>query len=276
MLQVLVIAALATASEPHSLFLFEDQCVVVDANGKIAREVDLKQAGLSRISDADVNPAGTRILITAWSDTANNTVLFELDVATGALERRGEAIGFHAAPSYSRDGKQFAHHPTLGGPVGMHEARAYAQLYRQSADGKEPPMKLTTSDGCHMESTTSSGAELFFAHANCRGGRRIEVLTAGKEQAVTEFDSHLGEPALSADGKLVATRVIGDTVEIVELDPKRPTKLVVLWKGTRFRDQFRPRYLGKHRNVVFQNGRDVFRLERAGSSVTMTKLWSFP
>jgi hypothetical protein len=171
---------------------------------------------------------------------------------------------------------QFAHHATLGGSVGMHEARAYAQLYRQRADGSEPPMQLTTSDGCHMESTSAAGEKLFFAHADCRGGRRLEMLVAGKEQRVTEFDSHLGEPALSSDGRtLVATRVVGDALEIVELSPSSPTKLTVLWKGTRFRDQFRPRYLGSRRDVVFQNGRDVFRLERSGPSVTVTKLWSF-
>lgn len=278
MLAFIVAGALASAGDAHSLFLFDDQCVVLDASGKVSQQVDLKKAGFTRISDADVNPAGTRILVTAWSDEANNTVLFELDLATGGVERRGESIGFHAAPSYSRDGKwiQFAHHPTLGGPVGMHEARAYAQLYRQSADGKEAPTKLTTSDGCHMESTSSSGEKLYFAHANCRGGRRIEVLVAGKEQPVTEFESHMGEPSLSADGKvIVVTRVVGDGLEIIELDATS-RKARQLWSGTRFQDQFRPRYLGKTRDVVFQNGREVFRLERgSGSSVTVTKLWSF-
>jgi len=278
MLGMLVIVALGAGGEgPHSLYMFDDQCVVIDATGKPARQVDLKKLGLKSVTDADVSPDGQRILITAWSDEAKNTVLFEYDFRTEVVRRRGEAAGFHAAPSYSPDGKwlQFAHHPTLGGPVGMHEARAYAQLFRERADGSSAPAQLTTSDGCHMEST-SLGERVFFAHSNCRGGRRIEVLSDGKEKAITDFDSHLGEPALSSDGRrLVATRVVGDTLEIVEFDPAAPTKIVRLWNGTRFRDQFRPRYLGSSRDVVFQNGREVYRLERAASSVAVTMLWRF-
>lgn len=260
-------------------FLFDGECVVLDKNGTAVAQLNLKTIPeLSTPSDVDVSPDGTRLAVTAWSAEVNNTLLFELTLATRAVRRIGEAKGFHAAPSYSRDGLwiQFAHHATLGGPVGMHELRQYAQLYRQRSDGSSAPEQLTTSEGCHMESASVRGDAIYFAHSNCKGGRRIELLTAGREAPITTFESHLGEPDLSLDGRwLVATRVTGDLLEIVELNLAHPETTQTLWSSTRSREQFRPHYSGSGRAVVFQNGAVVYELSQARPKPALKLIWSF-
>lgn len=151
----------------------------------------------------------------------------------------------------------------------MHEARAYAQLGRQRLEAGAPVEMLTSSDGCHMESAPREG-RVYFAHSSCSGGRRIEVFENGKETALTAFDSQLGEPSVSFDGKwLVASRVVGDRVEIVELQIAKPKALNVVWSGMRGPERFHPVYIDSRRSLVFQNGAMLHKLDRSKKTASL-------
>jgi Tol biopolymer transport system component len=199
--------------------------------------------------------------------TAQNVMLFRWDRFAKTAERIGDKQGFHGAPVFSADGTRirFAHHPDKGGPPGFHKEGAFAQLYEQElATGTL--RKLTDTPGCHMEST-GSDARLYFAHANCMGGRRIEVLSAGKALALTQFDDHHGEPRISKDGKrLIVTKVVGDVLTLLELDPSGKKKERTLWSGMRVGDRFRPAFLEDGR-VIFQIAGKVQVVGKNGTTV---------
>jgi len=261
------LALVATPATEHYAFGAERDWVVLDSSGAIVRRLAVVHPALPEdVRDAAVSRDGKRLAVAAFSPAAENVMLYLWDLEAGSVVQVGEKQGFHAAPSFSADGKwlTFAHHATLGGPVGMHEAREYAQLYRQELEEGAPAEALTSNDGCHMESFSRSGAPVYLAHADCKGGRRIEVL---REDAgvtlLSDFVDRHGEPSLSADGRwLVVSKVVGDSLEIVELNASEAGKRETLWKGTRKEFRIRPRYLGASRDVVFQNGLAIIRILR--------------
>lgn len=268
---LLVAAFLAAAPGPRDeslAFGWGSDWVVVDSAGAIVRRFKAKHPDIpEQVRDLAMSRDGKLVVVAAFSEKAGNVVLYLWSLADGVVQQVGGSVGFHAAPQFSADGKwlTFAHHATLGGPAGMHETGAYAQLFRQAlVPSLGVPEALTSSDGCHMESSSISGSVIYFAHANCRGGRRIEALRDGQEKPITSFDDRLGEPSLSADGRwLLATKIHGDVLEIVELDLKAATPQPrSLWTGARLDERFRPQYLGSSRDVVFQKGLEVLVLRR--------------
>lgn len=266
----LLLAALAAGPVEHYAFGFERDWVVLDSTGSIVRRLSLTQAGLPEdVRDAAISSDGKLVAVAAFSHQQKNVMLYLWDLESDAVLQIGEKQGFHAAPSFSADGKwlTFAHHATLGGPMGVHQPREYAQLCRQSlTDGGVDA--LTSSDGCHMESFSRSGMAIYMAHADCKGGKRIELLRKdGGVTQLSDFVDHHAEPSLSADGKwLVVSKVVGDFLEIVELSAARPSKRETLWKGTRKEQRFRPQYLGASRDVVFQNGLSIIRVVRKSAN----------
>lgn len=249
------------------VFAAEHTVVFVDDRGAIISRVDIsKYAELKKTNDFALSPNGQLLAVTAWAEPAKNYLLYVLDVSAERLSIVGTGKGFHGAPAFSEDGLwlYFAHHPTLGGPVGMHEGRQYAQLSRVQLSPNAAPETLTSSNGCHMGSAPVRSGEVYFAHSDCMGGRRIEVLRDGVESAVTDFDSHLGEPNV-VQSQLVASRTVGDTLAIVLVDLKL-RKQRDLWSGVRIGSAFRPQLASDGKTVIFQNGRDIFRL--SGKSMT--------
>lgn len=261
--------AVAAAAAEHHLFGSGKDWLIIDSSGAVVRRLELAHPQLPEgVQDATLSRDGKMVLIAASSPEAGNVMLYLWDLVGDVVTQVGERRGFHAAPSFSADGKwiTFAHHATRGGPVGMHEARAYAQLYRQRLEGGAPEA-LTSSDGCHMESWSKAAEDIYFAHSNCHGGLRLERWTRGTATAITDFDGHLGQPSLSADGLvLVAAKARGDELEIVEVTLKEPSRPRSLWRGTRVGERFRPAFLGTTRDVVFQNGSSVLILRRTKSN----------
>ncbi len=182
--------------------------LILNDVGEVHRAISAFPAGIpSDVREVAVNAEGSRIAVTAMLPSAQNVMLFLWDVDSGAVSQIGDSVGFHAAPTFSKDGRHliFAHHPKKGGPPGAHEAGSFAQLYQQDLQTLELKA-LTNSRGCHMSSAERNG-RIYFAHANCVGGRRLELLEAGKERPLTEFDEHHGEPSLSRNGEaLLFTR----------------------------------------------------------------------
>lgn len=151
---VVINVALAAAAPEHYIFGAGRDWLIVDSSGAVVRRLTLAHEGLPEsVQDAAISKDGKRLIVAAHSPELGNVMLYLWDLDKDSVTQVGEKQGFHAAPSFSADGKwlTFAHHATRGGPVGMHEARAYAQLYRQRLDGGAPEA-LTRSDGCHMES----------------------------------------------------------------------------------------------------------------------------
>ena len=103
---------------------------------------------------------------------------------------------------------------------------------------------------------------LVYSHADCLGGRRIEMIRrSGEVTALTSYEAHHGEPSLAADGKrLVFTVDRGDDIEFAELRLGSAGKPVTLWRGPREGVRFRPQYLSDGR-VMFQNGTRVLLID---------------
>lgn len=238
--------------------------LILNERGEVHRAFTGFPAGIpTQVREVAVSPDGTRLAVTAFSPVDQNVMLYLWQLEGGSVSRIGDAVGFHAAPSFSRDGKRivFAHHPKKGGPPGAHEEGSYAQLYEQNLETLELKA-LTASSGCHMGSVDGRG-RLYFAHSNCLGGRRLEVLEAGVERPLTDFREHHGEPSLSADGAtLVFTREREDDIELQTLSLKTPrAKPTRLWMGPRRGTRFSPQFL-RDGTVMFQNGETVFALIR--------------
>ena len=258
---LLALLALGQVS-PHLLvFGGGRRWVILDGNGGLVRTIRDFPPGIPNdVRDLAITADGARVAVTAYLPSAQNVMLFLWDTKTGAAQQIGDAVGFHAAPSFSADGMKlvFAHHPKKGGPPGQHEGGSYAQLWEQHLLTLE--MKaLTSSSGCHMESSRV-GERIYFSHADCRGGRRIEVLQSGREQPLTQFEDHHGEPSLSLDARrLVFTHGEGDEIELQELSltSARPLQPKTIWHGARLGSRLRPQYIQDGR-VAFQNGENIY------------------
>lgn len=247
--------------------------LVLNDRGEVHRAIAAFPAAIPpQVREVAVSPDGTRLAVTALSPSVQNVMLFLWSLDSDSVKQIGDTVGFHAAPVFSRDGRRivFAHHPRKGGPPGAHEEGSFAQLYEQDLQTLELKA-LTASRGCHMGSVEGRG-RLYFAHANCLGGRRIEVLEAGSERPLTDFAEHHGEPSLSPDGAtLVFTREQGDDIELGALSLKKPgAKPARLWMGPRRGVRFSPQYLHDG-TLMFQNGETVFALVRG----VPTPRWDF-
>jgi hypothetical protein len=256
---------LALASAGHVAFAHGNVCLIFNAKGAVDRRVVLERPEFGAVKDVAVSDDGTHLALTAWSSEVKNDLLFLWNLKTDVIEQIGEPKGFHAAPSFSKDGRTvvFAHHETLGGPPGAHGMRAYAQLYSQAIAPRAPAVRLTNSDGCHMSSVALPRKQLLFTHSNCSGGKRLELLANGIERAVTTFESQTGEGSVAADEEtVVAAQVVGDTLRIVDFKLSKPSSIRVLWSGPRVASHHQPVFIEAERSVLFQVGNKTFVVNR--------------
>ncbi len=265
----LVAGTASSIPAQHFIFGSGSRWVVLDDAGRIVRRIDALPTGMpDEAREAAVSLDGTKIVWAAADQNAQNVMLFLWDTVANTARRVGDQEGFHAAPAFAPSGKSitFAHHPRKGGPPGMHQEGSYAALYEQ--DLETWVLRARTDEpGCHMESSSTPDA-IYFAHADCLGGRRIEVLQDGKATPLTDFAEHHGEPRISVDGRtLVATRRTGDDVEILKFSVSKPNVKTTLWRGRGIGSSLRPALL-RSGDLVFQVGRNVLRLPSGASPDT--------
>lgn len=170
-----------------------------------ARYARLGSHDATQASDATVDPTGRSLVYVAWSEAAQNLLLYLWRVGDAASKEISEHRGFHAAPTFSNDGRRvfFAHHPRKGGPPGQHDEGANAQVYRYElrtgrldAQTREP--------GCHMQPHVGSGGQVAYAHTDCHAGRGVRVLRhRNVEVSLTGHESHHGWVMLSRDENTV-------------------------------------------------------------------------
>lgn len=276
MLSVLVFNVLLGAPPglpPASYLIFGEgrRWVLVSSAGEVAAVLEIPPSVPQDVREAEVSGDGELVVFAAFETAKENSSLFLWVRSTGEVRRIGAALGFHAAPSFSPDRHWlvFAHHPTKGGPPGTHMDGSFAQLYEQNLT-TDSLRALTDAPGCHMKSTVR-GDRIIYAHADCHGGRRLEVLADGTPRPLSLFSDLHGEPRLSRDGKrLVATRVAGDSLQILEIDLNERKPARVAFSGMRVGSEFRPAFLDNGR-IVFQLAGSVNLIEPDGRLKVIAK-----
>lgn len=223
-------------------------------------------------ADATVSPDGRVFVFTSWEPSAENFLLYKWSESKQTAELLSEPRGFHAAPTFTDDGKwvYFAHHPGKGGPPGEHEPGAFAQLYRVKLDGSALE-RLTDAPGCHMQPATADGPVVAIAHTDCAAGRSIE-LWRGKNQKPISINTGLGEhgwPTFALKPMRIAyvfeTRV--DSV-VYEYDlARRSTK--ELFHFNHSADSARLAF-GSGASLLFQNQTGVYRY-RGGTQTEIVR-----
>lgn len=170
------------------------------------------------------------VVFTAWNGPVENWLLYACD-GSGQPRLLGEETGYHGQPSFSEDGTwvYFVHHPRKGGPPGLHEEGANAQLYRVRLDGSGLEA-LSDSPGCKLAPHIARNL-VVYVHATCSGLRSIELLNLQKDNRITTIEnSNSHYPDLSADGRsLLVTRQVLDGVQLVSIDLQKMTSQV-LWR----------------------------------------------
>lgn len=272
LLQVLLGAPPSRPAASSFLIFGEGQrWVVLSDKGELVAKLEIPPGVPRDVREAEISDDGELVAFAAFEPAVENVSLFLWNRLTGEVRRIGGTRGFHAAPSFSPDRQRlvFAHHPNKGGPPGMHMEGSFAQLYEQDLT-TDKVRALTEAPGCHMKSTVR-GDRVIYAHADCHGGRRLEILTNGVTRPLSVLSDLHGEPRLSRDGKrLVATRVAGDILQIVEvaLAGKKPAR--VAFSGMRVGNDFRPAFLADGR-LIFQLAGAVNVIERNGILKVVTQ-----
>lgn len=261
LLLVIVGAALPTFGSPLRpplVFAAGGAWTVVARDGRVV--MHLRDVCGQRALDLAVGPDEHTLVFTAWSAPVENWLLYACDA--GNPRRLGEATGYHGQPSFSEDGATvfFVHHPKKGGPVGMHEEGANAQLYRVRLDGSglEP---LTDSKGCKL-APQKVGQAVVYLHATCSGPRTVELISLEKGRRVATLEEALNThyPDLSSDGRSVlVTRKTLAGIQLVALDVQRKTARI-LWGLPEGYEGTRAGWGQSTASIIYQRDGAVWRL----------------
>lgn len=210
--------------------------------------------------DLAVGPDERAAVFTMWSAPVENWLLYACEAGKARL--LGERMGYHGNPSFSEDGSwvYFVHHPRKGGPIGMHEEGANAQLYRVHFDGSGVEA-LTDSKGCKL-APQKVGATVVYVHATCEGPRSIESLKLDGSRQVTTieegFDTHW--PDFSPDGRrLLLTRRTLAGVQLLAMDVQQKTTRV-LWGLPEGYEETRAGWGTNTSTIIYQRDGSVWRI----------------
>jgi len=245
---------------PPLVFGGDEQWLLVSRRGELIERID-RPCGL-RANELAVSADLATLVVTAWSSEAQNSFLYVCERGASTARMLGEQTGYHAHPSFSDDGRwvYFVHHPHKGGPPGLHEPGANAQLYRVRLDGTELTA-LTQTQGCKLSPKTRRNTALY-VHASCHGPRSIELFDVGKRKVIATFaESQVVHYAdLSADGKsLLFTREVWDATQLVSLDVRSKAERV-LWTLPMGYPDTRTAWGEGQRSVLFQKAGSVWKL----------------
>ncbi|QSQ24500.1 PD40 domain-containing protein [Pyxidicoccus parkwayensis] len=252
-----------------------------NSEGWVALEVHSRKVERIRIpapyqaKTLTISTDGEHVVFTSHDEAARNDLLYRWDWRKGASPVRiGDEQGFHADPAISPDGKwvYFAHHPRMGGPPGMHQPEANAQLYRVRLDGQNLTA-LSNEKGCHLSPSFRPDGELIYVHTLCSVTQKsLRLMKNGVVLPDILATEELNEPSFSPDGKrLVFVSRNGPHALLKEWNSMgRPARVVhqyLLREGSRGRAQ----YGRDAREILFQNEDSVMRLAGAAA----TRLFSF-
>lgn len=252
-------AAFAAPARPPLVFGVGNAWTVVAPDGRLLKQ--LRGVCGREARDLAVSPDEATLVFTAWSDAVENWLLYACD--DGSSPRLlGEAQGYHGNPAFSPDGAwvYFVHHPKKGGPLGMHDPGANAQLYRVRLDGSGLE-SFTDSKGCKL-APQATASSVVFVHDTCTGVRSIELVSPGRRSGVVTLEhghnSHF--PDLSPDGHFVLiTRKTLAATELLSLDVK--TKAVrSLWGLPPGYAETYARWGNDATSIIYQRDGAVFRV----------------
>ncbi len=271
---MMVLLAVSAGSAARAPLVFGDSSgwVVVSRDGRALERMS-KVCG-SEARELAVSADLKTYVFTAWSQAIENTLLYACE--PGGMPRLlGESIGYHAQPSFSRDGQWvfFVHHPKKGGPPGMHDPGANAQLYRVRLDGSGLEA-MTNSRGCKAAPQDAGDGVVMMLHLSCHGPRSIELLRLNEKSVVaTAEDGQLSHwPDLTADGRhLLVTREGFETTQLLDVDLKTKQSRV-LWTMPAGYENTRTAWGEGGKTVLFQREGAVWRV-RLGSKPVEEKLF---
>lgn len=256
---------LALAATTPLVFGENGHFAVVSRAGQLVRRVGMLcgRQPLELALSSDHESAA----FTAREEQVENTLLYAC--RAGELRLLGERVGYHANPAFSPDGVwvYFAHHPKKGGPPGLHEPGANAQLYRVRFDGSS--LEALTSDrGCKQGPQVLASGSVLYVHATCHGPKSVEVMTLKdrRSRKLSDFASY-NSPDLSPRGESVlASEQTLATMNVVVLGLKgEPKKLLFEVAGGDV--GLRASWTDKGDGVLYQHDGSVW-LWRKGADAT--------
>lgn len=222
-----------------------------------------------------ISANGEHVVFTAHDEAARNPLLYRWDWRKGAAPVSiGDKQGFHADPAISPDGKwvYFSHHPRMGGPVGVHQPGANAQLYRVRLDGQELSA-LSNERGCHLSPAFRPDGELIYVHTLCSVTQKnLRLMKNGVVLPEILATEELNEPSFAPDGKhLVFVSREGPNAVLKEWTSlRRPARVLhrfLLMEDAKARAQ----YGINAKEIYFQDDNAVMRL----SGSVATRLFAF-
>lgn len=256
---VLAIAlpSVAASSRPPLVFGAGGAWTVVARDGRVL--MHLREVCGQRAKDLAIGPDERTVVFTAWSAPVENWLLFVCD--GGEPRRLGDPTGYHGNPSFSEDGATvfFVHHPKKGGPIGMHEEGANAQLYRVKLDGSHLEA-LTGSAGCKL-APQNAGQAVVYIHSTCTGARSVELISLAPSRSVATLEKgNTHYPDLSADRRAVLlTRKVLNGVQLISLDVQKMASRV-LWSLPEGYEETRAGWGQGEDSIIYQRDGAVWRV----------------
>jgi len=255
-----LIASLAADASPLVFGSDSTGWVALSRDGRVLRR--MTELCGARAEELALSPGLGIAAFTAWSQTAQNRLLFACDDGAAKPRLLGEAMGYHAQPTFSVDGEWvfFVHHPKKGGPPGSHEPGANAQLYRVRHDGTKLEA-LTATSGCKLGPRPVAQDLLVLIHATCDGPQGIELMRVSDKRVIQRWTDGLyaSYPDLTVDGRLLFTQRKPNGADLVELEPKTKRRRTV-WSVPEGYEDTRARWSSDGRAVFFQQGESIWKL----------------